>query len=545
MNNRLLLLAFTVGLLGIGLIAHADTVTLKDGTKVEGVVIKQGDNYWVKTADGESRQIPGDKVASIAKGSTAKPVDTEKPTTPANTTPSVTPAPVEVSFAQTKRKADLVDTAAAAVAIWQSYVDSAKADSPDAASAKTELEKWKKLADEGAQKINGKWVSGDERQKLSKQVMKLCTEAFEDIVQDRLLQAPAKLQEALKLNPNCYSANALLGYMSMLQHNADDAIRYFDIALKAQPKAIGVMADEGILLVQDKKQYERGIMLIYKAALLEDDGGIAQDLITAISRAPDAVRNSARMKPAVDAALLLAGKYRINPNLPSEKQKWVMLTPVPFEGAEERDKQMTGVIWNGSGFIVSADGLILTNRHVAADAPKLKVITSTGERMAKVIKIDDDQDLALIKIEPKPGEKLPFIHLTKNDGPADGADIVVMGYPMAGMLGVNIKITRGIVSSASARGECDVLVDAKVNPGNSGGPMIDRFGNVAAIVAMKSRTSDFEDSYGMGISAGRIRKFLLKNKVDLDAAGANADAMSAEEIAAKVKPAAVCILAIH
>jgi len=91
---------------------------------------------------------------------------------------------------------------------------------------------------------------------------------------------------------------------------------------------------------------------------------------------------------------------------------------------------MTGVIWNGSGFIVSADGLILTNRHVAADAPKLKVIMSDGERMAKVIKIDDDQDLALIKIDPSPARSCRSSTSPRPTPPATAADIVVMGYPM-------------------------------------------------------------------------------------------------------------------
>jgi hypothetical protein len=63
-----------------------------------------------------------------------------------------------------------------------------------------------------------------------------------------------------------------------------------------------------------------------------------------------------------------------------------------------------------------------------------------------------------------------------------------------------------------------------------------------AIVSMKTLASASEDTYGLGISAGQIRKFLAKNKVNLTPAVASGPGISAEEIAAKVKPATVCIL---
>lgn len=120
------------------------------------------------------------------------------------------------------------------------------------------------------------------------------------------------------------------------------------------------------------------------------------------------------------------------------------------------------------------------------------------------------------------------------------------GFPLIDRFGESIKITRGIVAS-KARLEvgADVMVDAKVNPGNSGGPILDRFGNVMAIVSMKSLATASEDSYGLGISAGQIRTYLAKNAINLKSAvetGAGAVPLTTEQIAAKVTPAAVCIL---
>jgi serine protease Do len=128
--------------------------------------------------------------------------------------------------------------------------------------------------------------------------------------------------------------------------------------------------------------------------------------------------------------------------------------------------------------------------------------------------------------------------------PAAGADCTVMGFPLADRLGANIKVTHGIVTGVQSEGlDADVLVDAKVNPGNSGGPMLDKNGNVMAIVCMKTLSSSAEDTYGIGISAGLIRRFLEKNKVSAPEAEGAGTALSTEDIAAKAKPAVVMIFA--
>jgi S1-C subfamily serine protease len=199
---------------------------------------------------------------------------------------------------------------------------------------------------------------------------------------------------------------------------------------------------------------------------------------------------------------------------------------------------------SGTGFLVNDDGLIVTNRHVVKGAKTLLVLMNDHKQVsAEVVTIDEEQDLALVKIKVTDARKTPFVHLAVADNPGDGAECTVMGFPLIDRLGAAIKITRGIVSSGSAREEgADIVTDAKVNPGNSGGPMLDRNGFVMGVVTMKSANSRFEDSYGMAISAGKVRKFLAKNSVKVTPGVAVGAGMSAEEIAAKVKPATVCII---
>jgi len=270
-----------------------------------------------------------------------------------------------------------------------------------------------------------------------------------------------------------------------------------------------------------------------------------------INSAPDAVRKSAIVKAAEEDAKLLASKYRVDQS--KARNGNLFLIPL-YEDSADRHSAGGGVM-TGSGFIIASDGLILTNRHVVKDAKTYLVMLNDGkQKSAEVVVIDDEQDLALLRLKDA-GKTLPIVKFAPADAPADGAECTVIGYPLVDRLGGSPKITRGIVSSSSSgpkvlgmggrNQETDVTVDAKVNPGNSGGPIIDRFGNVMAIVAMKSLASETEDSYGMGISAGRIRKFLAKNHIDAPKGEAAGSTLSSEEIAAKIEPSAVLILATH
>src|SRR5262245_99209 len=143
----------TVVLLIASAAVLADTLTLNDGTTLEGRVAEQGEKYWIKTTDGKSRFIPKNQVKSWNKGSgvpaagasatpatpTAKPDAGVKDTTDSKSAP----AGVALSFQETKSRAERVDAPLAAVGLWQSFID-ANSDSPQLAEARTELEKWKK-----------------------------------------------------------------------------------------------------------------------------------------------------------------------------------------------------------------------------------------------------------------------------------------------------------------------------------------------------------------------------------------------------------------
>ncbi len=138
----------------------------------------------------------------------------------------------------------------------------------------------------------------------------------------------------------------------------------------------------------------------------------------------------------------------------------------------------------GSGFLISSDGKILTNNHVVADERQLEVTLSDQSRYkARLLSRDEANDLALLQITPR--SKLPTLHLGDSDGLQVGQKVLAIGNPF----GLEGTLTTGIVSSLgrSIRGENDrtleglIQTDAAINPGNSGGPLLDSAGNVVGI----------------------------------------------------------------
>jgi S1-C subfamily serine protease len=138
----------------------------------------------------------------------------------------------------------------------------------------------------------------------------------------------------------------------------------------------------------------------------------------------------------------------------------------------------------GSGFLISSDGKILTNNHVVANERQLEVTLSDQSRYkAQLLSRDEANDLALLQITPR--AKLPTLHLGDSDALQVGQKVLAIGNPF----GLEGTLTVGIVSSLgrSIRGENErtleglIQTDAAINPGNSGGPLLDSAGNVVGI----------------------------------------------------------------
>jgi len=150
-------------------------------------------------------------------------------------------------------------------------------------------------------------------------------------------------------------------------------------------------------------------------------------------------------------------------------------------------------VGQGSGFIVSPDGTILTNNHLVKDAEKISVTLNNGkEYVAKVIGKDPNSDLAVIKID---ASNLPILKLGNSDAIKVGQWVAAIGNPA----GLQATLTVGVVS-AKDRSDLGITpfgnfiqTDAAINLGNSGGPLLDDQGNVIGInIAIASHTAGYE-----------------------------------------------------
>ncbi|KMZ12569.1 HtrA protease/chaperone protein [Candidatus Burkholderia humilis] len=157
---------------------------------------------------------------------------------------------------------------------------------------------------------------------------------------------------------------------------------------------------------------------------------------------------------------------------------------------QDNSEQSSGV---GSGFILSTDGYVMTNAHVVDDADTIYVtLTDEREFKARLVGVDERTDVAVVKIS---AANLPAITIGDSNKVRVGEWVLAIGSPF----GLDNTVTAGIVS-AKGRDTGDYLpfiqTDVAVNPGNSGGPLINMAGEVIGINSqIYSRTGDF-----MGIS---------------------------------------------
>ena len=174
-------------------------------------------------------------------------------------------------------------------------------------------------------------------------------------------------------------------------------------------------------------------------------------------------------------------------------------------GKQKRSVRTPKQQGSGSGVIISADGYIVTNNHVVADADELTVtLNDNKEYSARIIGTDKTTDLALIKIE---GKNLPAITIANSENIKVGEWVLAVGNPF----NLTNTVTAGIVS-AKGRSlykngvESFIQTDAAINPGNSGGALVNTRGELIGINAMLySQTGSFS-GYGFAIPTSIMNK---------------------------------------
>src|SRR5437016_13783081 len=268
----------------------------------------------------------------------------------------------------------------------------------------------------------------------------------------------------------------------------------------------------------------RPLLMVGAAAALGPAGPLvhAQDLVR--SRQTAIVTAAARVAPAVVSVNVL------------RRERQMAADPFDLFFMPRGSEQV--VEGYGSGFIISADGVVITNQHVTQGAEQIVVTTRDGRDLpAKILGEDPLTDIAVLKVE---GSGLPTAPLGNSTDLLIGEWVVAVGNPFAYLLGnAEPTLTAGVVSAVGrnllpSQGQSGIYVgmiqtDAPINPGNSGGPLANALGEVVGVNSSIFTSSGGSVGIGFAIPieralrvADELRRFgkVRRAWVGLDVAGA-------------------------
>jgi len=190
----------------------------------------------------------------------------------------------------------------------------------------------------------------------------------------------------------------------------------------------------------------------------------------------------------------------------------------PTKSAPDNTKLV--LVGAGSSFVISKNGHLLTNQHVVDGCQIVTIHLPSGLKKALVVATDDTNDLALLKTDLEDDNFVPI----SGTNVSLLEDVVVAGYPLSGSLSTTVKVTKGVVSSLAGLGNdySQIQIDAAIQPGNSGGPILNDQGNVVAVTVAALNKEFFLKEQGtipentnFGIKSSTARAFVDANGVKL------------------------------
>ena len=202
---------------------------------------------------------------------------------------------------------------------------------------------------------------------------------------------------------------------------------------------------------------------------------------------------------------------------------WSMGQIIEYKNDEkDSENQSNGqgqFIGSGSGFVINQDGYIVTNNHVIENCSSLDVHNIDQSSHATIIATDPDSDLAVIKTDI---DITPYYYLEKSD-PSILEEITTVGYPFGMEISSTVKVNKGIISSDRGFGDSqgEFQIDAAIQLGNSGGPVIDVLGNVVGVVFAKIDYDYVMEEFGIpaenmnfAVKVSTLKNFLNKNQIE-------------------------------
>ncbi|MGX9367455.1 S1C family serine protease [Desulfoplanes sp. PS50] len=187
-----------------------------------------------------------------------------------------------------------------------------------------------------------------------------------------------------------------------------------------------------------------------------------------------------------DSQIITAQQLPVN----TDRRVWAILKRIESSSNNNvprtPNKKYEAKARSGTGFIVNKKGNIITNYHVVMGCRSIEVKNPFFSSKAEVIFTDKTNDLALLAVDTQPPQN-SFGYFRSESGLRSGDDIIAIGYPLGQILGESAKVTIGNISSMTGiADDSNILqITAPVQPGNSGGPLLDKSGNIVGVVSAK------------------------------------------------------------
>jgi S1-C subfamily serine protease len=223
-------------------------------------------------------------------------------------------------------------------------------------------------------------------------------------------------------------------------------------------------------------------------------------------------------------------------------RSWTPGSPDPDEGmgpprrSARRSRDGERLSSGGSGFIVNRSGDVLTNHHVVDGCRELHIMRNEKPVVATLVATDPADDLAILRLPEPVGDSAPL----RGDTPVKpGEAVVVVGFPLQGLLSSEASVTAGIISRLAGPHDDthQLQITAPVQPGNSGSPLLDASGAVVGIVVAKlnglrivKRTGTIPENINFAVNAKYGRALLDRSGVPYQTASAD-ETLSTTEIA--------------
>lgn len=231
-----------------------------------------------------------------------------------------------------------------------------------------------------------------------------------------------------------------------------------------------------------------------------------------------------------NSLLAVTAQYicRNAPPRPRKNETAAVPPPPPArEASQAQPAKPSPVRRSGTGFVVSASGHVLTNNHVTRDCSVVQLLSSDGQTAdGRIIARDDRNDLALIHSSSNRWPTASF----RASPIRSGEGVIALGYPLRGLLATDVNVSIGIVSAMAGllNDTSQLQISAPVQPGNSGGPLLDNLGAVSGVVVAKldaiavaKVTGDIPQNISFAIKGEVAQSFLRASGVNPKLAAAS------------------------